>query len=62
MSAPYYKSWIKRMQKKKKIDISDIALFTGVQHICTFNIVALLFITFAKCMEGVVHHQQAHLC
>ena len=37
-----------------------MALFTGVQHLCTFIIVAPS--PFAKCFEGVVHHQRLHLC
>ena len=38
------------MDKWQHFDISDMALFTGVQHLglCTFNIVAPLFITFCQ--------------
>ena len=27
-----------------------------------YKLVALLFIIFAKCLEGIVHHQRVHLC
>ena len=37
-----YKGWIRVMQQ---FDIYNMALFTGVQHLCTFNIVVPLFIT-----------------
>ena len=38
-----------------------MALFTGAQYLCTFNIVAPpLFISFSKCLEGVVHNQRVH--
>ena len=38
-----------------------MTLFTGIQHLYNFNIVAPLFITIAKSLEGVVHHQRVHL-
>ena len=37
-------------------------LFTGVQHLCAYSIVAPLFVSFVKCLEGVMHHQHVHLC
>ena len=38
-----------------------MALFTGVQHLCTFSIVAPHLSPFAKCLEGVLHHQRRSL-
>ena len=37
-------------------------LFTELQHLCTFSIVAPYLSPFFKCLEGVVHHQRVHLC
>ena len=39
-----------------------MALFTWVQHLCTFNILSPYSSPFVKCLEGVVHHQRVHLC
>ena len=69
MTAPWLeKGWIKFEQKSEghiytvwiksngiKFDISEVALFTGVQHLCTFNIVASLLSPSSKCLGGVVH-------
>ena len=40
-----------------------MALFTKVQHLCTFSIIVPRYLSaFAKCLEGVVHHQRVNLC
>ena len=40
---------------------SDMILYTGMQHLYSFNIVTPLFITFCKILEGAVHHQRVLL-
>ena len=47
---PIYKGWIKS-KGNSSIFMTCLSLFTEVQHIRTFNIVALLFITYAKYLE-----------
>ena len=37
--------------ERQQFDISKMALFTGVQHLCAFNIVAPLFITVCQMFE-----------
>ena len=60
-----FDTWIQGLDKKqwKQFDSSsEMALFTGTQHLCTFSIVAAFYLSaFAKCLEGVVHHQRLHL-
>ena len=54
---------LQELDKKlwQNFDISQMALVTWVQHLCTFNLFTLLS-PFAKSLEGVVYQQRVHLC